>query len=99
MESAALFFSQDTATIYSSPSPGMLLLDDAIQAGLQNRTTTLSNVVVGASLFDLRLTRNVADFRATYSATRQLDLNIVFRNTTKDGSQPLAGRSVDPLDH
>ena len=37
-----LFFSQDTATLFTTADPGVLRLDDAIQSGLQNKTTTLA---------------------------------------------------------
>ena len=69
----------------------MLRLDDAIQSGLQNKTTTLAGVVGQAQPFDLRVRRNVADFKLTYSATQHLDFNLAFKNTTKNGNQPWAG--------
>jgi hypothetical protein len=69
----------------------VLRLDDAIQSGLQNKTATPASVVAQAQPFDLRVRRNVADFNLTYSATPHLDLNLVFKNTTKNGNQPWAG--------
>ena len=51
-----LFYSQDTATLYTSPVSGCLRIDDAIQSGLQNNTTTLANAVGQAQTFDLRQT-------------------------------------------
>lgn len=86
-----LFFSQDTATLYSSPSPGLFLLPDPLQAGLQNKTATLASAAGQASVFDLRLKRAIADARLTYSATPHLDFNVSFRNTQKKGAQPWAG--------
>jgi MtrB/PioB family decaheme-associated outer membrane protein len=86
-----LFFSQDTATLFTSTAPGVLQLDDAIQSGLQNRTTTLPGVVGQAQPFDLRLRRDVLDFKLTYSATKNVDWNLSIRNSNKDGSQPWAG--------
>jgi MtrB/PioB family decaheme-associated outer membrane protein len=86
-----LFFSQDTATLFTTTSPGVLRLDDAIQSGLQNRTTTLAGVVGQAQTFDLRARRDVLDFKLTYSALKNLDWNLSIKNTTKDGSQPWAG--------
>src|ERR1700730_1854673 len=67
-----LFFSQDTATLYTSPSAGVLVLPASIQSGLQNNTLTLANAVTQASPFDLRLKRSIADFRLRYSATKHL---------------------------
>ncbi len=87
-----LFFSQDTKSLFSSPSPGVILLPDSIQSTLQGSgSTALASVVGSASPFDLQLKRSIADFRLTYSATRDLDLNLSFKNTQKSGAQPWAG--------
>ena len=86
-----LFFSQTTSSLYTSPSDGVLLLPDSIQTGLQNKTITPAQAVGQASPFDLRLKRNVADFKLTYSATPHLDFNVSLKNTTKNGNQPWAG--------
>lgn len=86
-----LFFSQDTKTLFATTGPGVLRIDDAIQSGIQNRTTTLAAVADRAEPFDVRLRRNVADFKLTYSPTGHLDLNVSAKNTTKNGSQPWAG--------
>jgi MtrB/PioB family decaheme-associated outer membrane protein len=86
-----LFFSQDTATLYSSPSAGTFLISDAIQSGIQSGSTTLLRSIGQASPFDLQLKRNIADFRLTYTATKTLDLNLSFKNTHKTGEQPWAG--------
>jgi MtrB/PioB family decaheme-associated outer membrane protein len=86
-----LFYSKDTATLYTTESPGVLRLDDGVQSGLQNKTLTLDNAVRQAQPFELRQKRDVLDFKLTYSATRSLDLNLSVRNTTKTGNQPWAG--------
>jgi MtrB/PioB family decaheme-associated outer membrane protein len=83
-----LFFSQDTRTLYSTSSSGALTLDPAIQSGIQNKTLTLAQAVTGASLFDLRSKRDVADFNLVYSANRNVDLNFTVKNTIRNGSQP-----------
>lgn len=85
-----LFFSQDTKTLFSG-SDGVLLLPDQIQSGLQNKTLTLPAAARLAQPFDLRLKRNVADFKLTYSATQNLDLSVTLKNTQKNGNQPWAG--------
>jgi MtrB/PioB family decaheme-associated outer membrane protein len=86
-----LFFSGDTSSLFTSSSPGTLLLPDSIQSDLQNRTATLPAVVTQASPFDLRLKRSIADFRLTYSATKDVDVSVSFKNTQKAGGQPWAG--------
>src|SRR6202171_4335321 len=85
-----LFFSQDTATLFTTAAPGVLRLDSAIQSGLQNGTTTLANVVGQARTFDLRDKRDVLNLQLTYSATAHLDWLLSIRNTTKTGNQPWA---------
>jgi MtrB/PioB family decaheme-associated outer membrane protein len=88
-----LYFSQTTATLYGNPtdSDGLLLMPDAIQAGLQNKTLTPAQAAAQASQFDLRLKRSIAKFWLVYSPTEHLDLSVYFRNTTKTGNQPWAG--------
>jgi MtrB/PioB family decaheme-associated outer membrane protein len=86
-----LFYSQDTATIFTSTSPGVLHIDDAIRGGIQNQKTTLASAVGQAQVFDLRSRRDVLDFKLTYSATPNLDWNLAIKNTTKNGNQPWAG--------
>jgi MtrB/PioB family decaheme-associated outer membrane protein len=86
-----LFYSQDTSTLYTSPSPGTLLLPDSIQTGLQNKTITLPQVAPLASQFDLRQKRSITDFRLIYTATPDLDLSVSFKNTHKIDEQPWAG--------
>jgi len=86
-----LFFSQDTATLFSEVTPGVLRISDAIQSGIQNKTTTIGAAVGQAQPFDLRLQRDILSLRMTYTATPNLDWNVAIKNTTKDGTQPWAG--------
>jgi MtrB/PioB family decaheme-associated outer membrane protein len=86
-----LFYSQDTATLYTSTGAGILNIDDAIRGGIQNKTMTLADAVGQARVFDLRSQRDVLDLKLTYSANPHLDWNVAFRNTTKTGNQPWAG--------
>ena len=77
-----LFFSADTATPFSEGSPGVLRIDDSVQGG------SLALVAGVASPLDLRLRRDIANFALTYQATKDLDLNVTFKNTNKSGNQP-----------
>ncbi len=86
-----LFFSQDTLTLYSVQSPGVLRIDDSIQSGIQGMTTTLPAAAGQADPFEMRLKRDIADFKLTYIATPSLDLDVQVKNTNKNGSQPWAG--------
>jgi MtrB/PioB family decaheme-associated outer membrane protein len=86
-----LFFSRDTATLFSFADAGTLRIDDAIQQGIQNKTLTLASAVSQARRFDLRFRRDIFNFNLVYSATPHLDLSLLLKNTTKDGNQPWAG--------
>jgi len=86
-----LFFSDSTRTLYTSTSPGVLVIDDAIQSGVLNKATTLPAAMAGASVFDLRTQRKTADFNLTYSFTRNLDLKVIAKDTHRNGAQPWAG--------
>jgi len=93
-----LFFSDTTKTLFSPEggSPNILRLPDSVQSNMQNLTGTAktnfyNSLDAQASPFDLRLKRSIADFKATYSATKSLDLNIALKSTAKEGNQPWAG--------
>jgi MtrB/PioB family decaheme-associated outer membrane protein len=88
-----LYFSQQTQTLFTTPpsNPFALRIDDAIQSGLQNRTLTTAQAAAFAQPFDMRLKRGVAEFKTTYSLTRNLDLEAWFWTTGKSGTQPWAG--------
>jgi len=86
-----LFYSQDTRTLYDTPSPGVLALNDGTQSGIQNKTLTLATALSGASAFDLRTRRDIANANLTYSATPNVDLSVTFRNTQKQGAYPWGG--------
>ena len=82
-----LFYSQDTRTLFTASAPGVLRLDDGIQSGIQNRTLTLATVAGQAQPFDLRVRRDVADFKVVVTAARDLDLSFSAKNTRKNGNQ------------
>src|SRR5579864_617607 len=86
-----LFYSQDTATLFTTQSPGVLAIDSAIRGGVQNGTTTLATAVGQAQTFDLRDKRDVLSLKLTYSPTQNLDWHLSLQNTTKTGNQPWAG--------
>src|SRR5262249_46051184 len=75
-----LYFSQQTQPLFTTPpsNPFALRIDDAIQSGLQNKTLTPGQSAAFAQTFDLRLKRTVAEYKSTYSPTRNLDLDVWF---------------------
>ena len=74
-----LFFSQDTRTLYTAAdsSPNVFRLDDAVQLGQQNKAVPYASLDGLAQPFDLRLKRSIADFKATYAATRSLGWRVL----------------------
>jgi MtrB/PioB family decaheme-associated outer membrane protein len=83
-----LNYSNTTQSLYTSSAPGVLVLSDGIQSGIQNKTLTLGSAMTGASVFDLQSKRSVADFRLNYSATDRVDFGLTMKNTLREGSQP-----------
>jgi MtrB/PioB family decaheme-associated outer membrane protein len=86
-----LFYSRDTRTLYDTSTPGTLTLNDSIQSGIQNKTLALSTALNGASVFDLRTRRDIANGNLVYSATPNVDLTVTLRNTQKQGAYPWGG--------
>ena len=86
-----LFYSQDTRTLYNTSNPGTLTLDNSIPSGIQNKTLTLATALNGASAFDLRTRRDIANANLVYSATPNVDLSVTLRNTQKQGAYPWGG--------
>jgi len=86
-----LFYSQDTRTLYETSNAGTLTLNDAVQSGIQNKTLTLATALDGATTFDLRTRRDVADVKVLYSATPTVDVAMTVRSTQKKGSYPFGG--------
>jgi MtrB/PioB family decaheme-associated outer membrane protein len=91
-----LYFSQQTQSLFTTPSsnPYAFRLDDTIQSTVQsaaNKTAALNAFAGQALPFDLRLKRTVAEFKSTYSPSRNLDLDVWFWTTAKTGNQPWAG--------
>src|SRR3954469_20418557 len=86
-----LFYSESTSTLYDTSSPASLAMNDSIQAGIQNKTTTLNQAMTGALPFDLRTRRDIGTGILQYSATPNLDWNVAVRNTQKSGGYPWGG--------
>ena len=82
-----LFYSQDTLTLYSAATPGVLTLPDPLQSAIQNKTTTLQSAVAGGSAFELRSRHDEAKFNLVYTANPNLDVVFNVRNINKNGSQ------------
>lgn len=85
-----LNYSDVTQTLYTQTGTGVLTIPTQVQSGIQGGTLTLRNALNGAGVFDINSKRSVADFKMQYMATPNLDVNIAFKNTLKDGTQPMS---------
>jgi len=85
-----LYYSTSTQTLYNQTSPGVFVLPDSLQTGLQNKTTSLVSAVTTGSVFDLQSKRNNAAFNLIYNATQSVDFNVFFKNSDRTGAQPYA---------
>jgi len=83
-----LFYSSDTGTLYRREAPGVLRLDDALQAAVQNRTATLPSFAGSAVGFDLRQRRDIAEFKFKYLATPELAFDVDVRSSHRLGEMP-----------
>ncbi len=84
-----LFYSETTRTLYSQVSPGVLTVPAVIQSGLQTKTITLQQALnAGATPFDLKSRRDVANFLVNYAPTGLVDVDFYVRNTHHTGAQP-----------
>lgn len=83
-----LFISQDTRTLFSTASPGVLQASDTMRQSIQSGAATLASFVGGASPFDVRSRRDIAQLTAVYSVTRDLDVKVNFKTTRRDGTMP-----------
>jgi len=82
------FYSTDTRTPFTSPTPGVFRLDDSFQAAIQGGGATRPIFGTDLRRFDLRSQRNTAAARLYYRATHALDLHVLFRSTGRTGAQP-----------
>ena len=82
------FYSVDTKTPYTSTSEGVLVLDDAAQQSIQNKTATLSAYVPIAPQFDLIESRAIGAFGITATPTPHFDITGAFKTTKHSGELP-----------
>ena len=80
------FYSDDTATPYTSASPGVLVIDDAAQA-----PGTIAAVVPIARPFDLRMRRDTTRFGVSATPRQDLDLTVNVSAYRRDGEMPWSG--------
>lgn len=83
-----LFISRDTRTLYTEVQPGVLRLEDAMQASNQAGSTTIRNFADQAARFDMRTRRDIGALDVVFNATPQLDVLANVTATMRDGAIP-----------
>ena len=86
-----LYISGDTRTLYNEAAPGVFRIEDAIQQEIQAGVKTLRNFEDQAVGFKLRTLRTVGLADVVFNASRDTDVWIRFRNTTREGNIPFGG--------
>ncbi|MBI2834509.1 MAG: MtrB/PioB family decaheme-associated outer membrane protein [Acidobacteria bacterium] len=83
-----LFYSTDTRTLYSTPSPGQFRLDDNTQRAIELKQLKVSDIAPGAALVETRSRRDTARFNLVYTPTRDLDVKLNVTSTKRNGTMP-----------
>ncbi len=86
-----LFISRDTRTLYSETAPGVFRMEDLIQQQIQAGALTLRNFEDQAVRFDMRTLRTIGQADVTFNATRDSDVVLQIRTTSREGSIPFGG--------
>ena len=86
-----LLMSRTTATLFTVPEPGILQIDDAIQAKVQAQPSYLATAVQSATVFDLKTRRHIFDSGAEYIAKLGLTLDAHVRQHRPRGPIPFGG--------
>jgi MtrB/PioB family decaheme-associated outer membrane protein len=85
------FTSAVTRSPFYVESPGVLRLDDLMQAGVEAGQLRLTDVASTARGFEMRSRRHTARFDFQYSPTRFVDLRVGFKETHRDGDESIHG--------
>jgi MtrB/PioB family decaheme-associated outer membrane protein len=86
-----MLMSRTTRTLFTVASPGVLVIDDAIQAAVQANAAYLTTAVQTARTFELSSRRHVFDGGAEYIAKNGLTLDTSVRQMNRDGAIPFGG--------
>jgi MtrB/PioB family decaheme-associated outer membrane protein len=86
-----MFISRDTRTLYSQTATGVFRIEDVIQQEIQSGAKTLRNFEDQAVRFDMRTLRSIGQADVVFNATRQADLSLHVRSTSREGSIPFGG--------
>ena len=86
-----MLMSRTTRTLFTTPSPGELLIDDAIQTQVQAQPSFLATAVQTAHVFDLESRRHVLEGGVEYVTKMGLTFDANLRQIDRDGAIPFGG--------
>ncbi len=87
-----MLMSNSTRTLFTSSSPSVLVIDDALQAQTQALITSLPSLFAANSRgFDTRSRRHLFETGFEYIATQALTIKGQVRRTLREGSIPYGG--------
>ena len=83
-----LLISTDTRTLFTEVQPGVLRLEDTIQANNEAGRTTIRNYTDQAAQFETRTRRDIGRVDLVLTATREMDLKFNLTSTGRNGTIP-----------
>lgn len=83
-----LLMSDDTRTLHTIESPGVLRVVDSVQAAAQTSAASLSGAVAGLDRFRLESRRRTGRLDLVFRPTREVDFRFSLVNTTREGAMP-----------
>lgn len=90
-----MLMSRATQTLFTEAAPGVLQIDDAIQASVQAQASNLAAALQSARPFDLKSRRDFLTVGTQYivstSATDGLTVDVNLRRIDRDGAIPYGG--------
>ena len=86
-----MLMSRTTQTLFTVPSPGVLTIDDAIQAQVQAQPAYLTTALQTARTFELSSHRHIFESGGEYVARNGLTLDANLRHTNRAGDIPYGG--------
>lgn len=86
-----MLMSETTRTLFTAASPGVLEIDDAVQASVQAQPSSLAAAVVNARRFDLESRRHIFNAGAQFIARNGITVDTSVRRTNREGSIPFGG--------
>ncbi len=83
-----LFISEDTQTLYSSTTPGVIQIDDGIQQAIQNQAATIGDFRGDLRSFDSANRRDTAAFGLVATPSTDWDVKVDVTSARRKGTMP-----------